>query len=134
MNLIPTAALPQKKLKIAITNEDIDDWLSDVIYVGGSTKSSVEMIHDEISRYTKSEISDEEMKLSILEWWKQNQYLYPRLSVLAKKYLCIPASSVPSERGFSLAGQIVSKKRARMHSANVDMFIFLNKNMERYWK
>ena len=125
---------PTKKLKVAIKNEDIDDWLCDVIYVGGSQKSSVEMIHDEISRYTKSEISEEEIQLSILEWWKKNQYLYPRLSILAKKYLCIPASSVPSERVFSLAGQLVSKKRARMHSANVDMFIFLNKNMERYWK
>lgn len=56
-----------------------------------------------------------------------NQYLYPRLSLLVKKYLSIPASSVPSERVFSIAGQVVSKKRSRMHPSNVDMFIFLNK-------
>jgi hypothetical protein len=64
----------------------------------------------------------------------ENQYLYPRLSLLAKKYLSIPASSVASEKVFSLAGQVVSKKRSRMHPSKVDMFIFLNKNMDRYWK
>ena len=125
---------PNKKVKSIFHNEDIDDWLTDVIYVGGSTKTPAEMIQEEIGRYLASEIPEEDIKLSILEWWKRNQYLYPRLSILAKKYLCIPASSVPSERVFSLAGQVVSKKRSRMNASNVDMLIFMNKNMERYWK
>jgi hypothetical protein len=34
-----------------------------------------------------------------------NAAFYPRLSILAKKYLAIPVSYVPSERVFSLAGQ-----------------------------
>jgi hypothetical protein len=124
----------QIKKPSLIGNADIDDWLSDVAYIGGSTKSPTEMINDEIGRYIGCEISDEEKALTILDLWGGNQYLYHRLYLLAKKYLSIPASSVPSERIFSIAGQIVSKKRSRMHPSNVDMFIFLNKNMDRYWK
>lgn len=59
---------PDKKPRL-IGNADIDDWLSDVAYVGGSTKSPTEMIHDEIGRYIGCEISDEEKALTILDWW-----------------------------------------------------------------
>jgi hypothetical protein len=43
--------------------------LSDVAYIGGSTKSPTEMIHDEIGRYIGCEISDEEKALTILDLW-----------------------------------------------------------------
>ncbi|WAQ94879.1 hypothetical protein MAR_007350, partial [Mya arenaria] len=43
------------------------------------------------------------------------------LSILAKKYLAIPASSVSPERIFSLTGNLISKKRARLRSDLVDM-------------
>jgi len=40
-----------------------------------------------------------------LEWWYANKKKYPILSKLAYKYLCITATSVPSERMFSTTGQ-----------------------------
>jgi len=33
-----------------------------------------------------------------LKWWIESQRIYPRLSKLARKYLCIPATSSSSER------------------------------------
>lgn len=46
----------------------------------------------------------------------------------ATKYLCVPATSVPSERIFSKAGQIVSDKRSRIKPKNVDMLLFISQN------
>jgi hypothetical protein len=37
--------------------------------------------------------------------------------------------SVPAERIFSLAGNIVTHKRTKLTSSNVDIFIFLAKNI-----
>lgn len=63
-----------------------------------------------------------------LLWWKSRELLYPTLSVLAKKYLCIVATSVPSERIFSKAGQIITERRNRLKSKYVNKLVFLNCN------
>lgn len=112
-------------------SSDMDDWLQDVVCIGHSKKTAEEVIHLEVSRYFGAAQNDQQ--LTILEWWKKHEIFYPRLSVLARKYLAVPASSVSSERIFSLAGQLVNKKRARLSSKNIDTFIFLNKNMSEYW-
>uniref|UniRef100_A0A3B5A479 BED-type domain-containing protein n=1 Tax=Stegastes partitus TaxID=144197 RepID=A0A3B5A479_9TELE len=53
-----------------------------------------------------------------LEWWAAHAGAYGQLSSLARKYLATPATSVPCERLFSLAGNIIQKKRAALHSDN----------------
>lgn len=68
--------------------------------------------------------------LDPLAWWKVNETKYERLAQLAKAYLCVPATSVPSERVFSAAGLILNRLRSRLHPDHVDMLIFLNKNVE----
>ena len=67
---------------------------------------------------------------NILLWWKSLSHVLPHLSKLAMKYLSTLATSVPSERVFSKAGEIVSKRRSNLKKKNVDMLIFLNKNAE----
>jgi len=49
------------------------------------------------------------------------------LPEITVKYLCVPASSVESERTFSTAGQI-SDKRASLKEKNINILIFMNKN------
>ena len=64
-----------------------------------------------------------------LHWWKNNEPRYPLLANVARKYLCICATSTASERVFSTAGQVVSSRRSLLKPAKVDMLVFLAKNL-----
>lgn len=64
-----------------------------------------------------------------LFWWQEHEQTYPILSRLAGKYLGIVATSVPAERIFSKAGEVLSKKRDRLNEKTVNMLLFLNKNL-----
>ena len=44
----------------------------------------------------------------------------------------IQATSVASERVFSTAGEIVTKKRSSLTPSNVNMLIFLHKDFKHY--
>lgn len=44
------------------------------------------------------------------EWWCTHEASHSELASLARKYLATPATSVPSERLFSLSGHVVQKK------------------------
>jgi len=39
-----------------------------------------------------------------IEWWRTYTSKYPRLSLMARDFLAIPATSVPSEQVFPIAG------------------------------
>ena len=65
---------------------------------------------------------------NIVKWWQQHKTRYPCLFKAAQAYLHIPATSVPSERIFSLAGYMVHSRRSKILSRNVNQFIFLKKN------
>ena len=132
---------PKKKIKVeALTNEestgssltphsqsepnkdDDDDWMGEVLIVKDKGNPD-DKLDSEIDTYCNTaNIGREE---DSLKWWAERESLFPCLNWVAKKYLAIPALSVPSERIFSLAGNIVSKKS--LNPENVDMLIFLKK-------
>ena len=49
-----------------------------------------------------------------LEWWKINHSQFPNLSNMARDYLAIPVTSVPSEESFSLGKNLITDKRNRL--------------------
>ncbi|KAK0137905.1 Zinc finger BED domain-containing protein 1 [Merluccius polli] len=61
-------------------------------------------------------------------WWWQKRDTLPLLYDVAQKYLCAQASSTPSERVFSTAGDTISAERSRILPEKADMLIFLHKN------
>nr|CAH7714552.1 unnamed protein product [Callosobruchus chinensis] len=63
-----------------------------------------------------------------LKWWQARGLLYPQLADLVKKYLCVMATSVPSERIFSKSGQILSEKRSTIKPKRMEKILFLNAN------
>lgn len=84
-------------------------------------------ISSELQSYLQSGNLDSEE--DPLDWWREHQRLFPRLSKLAKKYLCIPATSSPSERVFSTGGNVVTCLRSSLKPENVDRLVFLSKNL-----
>ncbi|XP_061918596.1 E3 SUMO-protein ligase ZBED1-like [Entelurus aequoreus] len=64
-----------------------------------------------------------------LAWWRVHNVNFPWLSKLARKFLCIPATSSPSERLFSASGNVVTCQRSCLKPSKVDMLVFLTKNL-----
>jgi len=66
--------------------------------------------------------------LNALTYWRSARATEKELAQLALRYAVVPATSVPSERVFSTAGQIVSARRSRLKPEKACMLIFLKQN------
>ena len=78
------------------------------------------MTKDEVSRWLKEpmiprDLTPEARRLYMLS--KAWDFLI--ITQMARDYHTIPATSPPSERVFSIAGNLISKKRTRISSENV---------------
>jgi hypothetical protein len=93
---------------------------------GNYAQTNAEEGDDEVSRYVK--LRDIRVKDDPMEWWLNNKSSFPTLAQLARKYLSIPATSVPSERLFSDAGNHISAKRTRLLPDLVNKILFLKRN------
>jgi hypothetical protein len=47
---------------------------------------------------------------------------------IARKYLCVPASSASSERLFSASGNVVTKLRSSLDPQNLELLVYLHEN------
>ncbi len=77
-----------------------------------STRQQRNTNTDELLKYW--ELADASFDMEPLSWWRAHSTEYPILSKMAQDYLSVQASSVPCEQLFSLAGNVVSKKRNRL--------------------
>lgn len=124
--------VPQKILKLESksSSSTLGDILGDVYITKVESplrKSQLQAAEDENLHYKNC--PGIPVNCSALDWWRENQGKFPLLAMLAKIYLCIPGTSVPSERVFSTAGDIVTAQRANLKSKHVDMLIFLKRNL-----
>nr|CAI5831000.1 unnamed protein product [Callosobruchus analis] len=63
-----------------------------------------------------------------LDWWRENQYNYPYLSRLVRSKCCALGTSVPCERIFSKAGNILNERRTRLNYKTLKHLLFINVN------
>lgn len=91
-------------------------------------KAFHQVVEEEVQYYRS--VQSLSVQSDPLVWWRDNEKPFPHLSNLAKRFLGIPAMSVPSEQVFSTAGDIVTAQRASLSPENVDIMVFLKKNFE----
>lgn len=105
-------------------NQDGDFWAyhNQLVEQINSNRESREdeLFHDLKHYLNQPNIS---MKNNPIKYW--NSHLHSPLSELAKRYLSIVATSVPSEPLFSKAGRIITHDRSRISSKHLQQFLFL---------
>ncbi|CAG8494983.1 4223_t:CDS:2 [Scutellospora calospora] len=105
--------------------EDEIDSLSTEVW-GNITTQSLQ--DDELTSYLKEPVASKNQ--NPLLWWEERKDRYPLLTQLARKYLAVPATSVPSERLFSDAGAHITARRTCLSSDLVEKFLFLKRNSD----
>lgn len=76
--------------------------------------------------------SGKSVPTKILQFWKQNQKVFPQLSRMAKHYLAIPATSAASERCFSQARVLLPYNRSKLSEASIRVQMLLGSWMKYY--
>ena len=107
---------PSKKLLLSCLAGDVVDL----------TQGQDSSVSQEVRAYRDAIVSAPNPLL----WWKLHRNQFPNLAKLARKYLGIPATEVPSERAFSAAGQTITKLRASLDPETVDSILFIKKNYD----
>ena len=107
------------------------DFGDDVVHHADEAEAVMDLkrkVKGEIKEYVRKTLNKEQKKqFNILEWWRTNKDIYPCLFKAAQACLHVPATSVPAERIFSLAGYAVRDRRTKYLSDNMKL-IFLDEN------
>lgn len=81
-------------------------------------------LEEEITKFTHSAHTNED----VLEFWRKNNHLYPRLAIVAKAILAIPITSASAESSFSIAGCLIRSRRASLAPHRVEKVLFVHDN------
>ncbi|XP_078682098.1 E3 SUMO-protein ligase ZBED1-like [Branchiostoma floridae x Branchiostoma belcheri] len=116
-----------KKAKLTAMEEIFEDEDEDVVVTHVQPPVPVRLrVQAEMHKYKslpRLKSTDD-----VIAFWQGKGEELPLLSKQARKYLVVPGTSVPSERVFSTAGDIVSAERSKLDPDSVNMLLFLNKN------
>lgn len=82
---------------------------------------------NEVDLYMSYKVSVSE-EFHILQWWNSHKSTFPKLYQLMLLLYAIPATSAPSERKFSLAGNIINCLRASMNPEKLEDLLILHSN------
>ncbi|MDW3631090.1 MAG: hAT family dimerization domain-containing protein [Nitrososphaeraceae archaeon] len=119
-----TSSNTPRRSTIVLTHQDpsqktiFDDMFDDV----------PQQQDDELTKYLN--MPNVAGNIDPLSWWRDRQDELPMLAILANKYLCLSATSVPSERLFSDVGNHITPKRNRLSSNIISNLLFLKRNMD----
>ena len=129
-NIAPLRPNPNQQLYDVMFDEINNNYLQEQAARQESVDRLVISVDAELLLYQQEpslHLQDAQQKFNCpLLWWKNNQAKYRLLSAVALHLLCIPATSAPSERVFSVAGLTIAKDRARLAPQTANELIFLH--------
>lgn len=108
---------PAKRSRLAA-----DEFLDE--FCASATES---VVSDELAAYLADPVSKVSIG-DILAWWKKSETSFPKLALIAKKYLAVPASSAASESAFRYAGLTITDLRNRLSPDTVSDLLFIRHN------
>lgn len=83
---------------------------------------------DELDAYLSTR--REKSSTDALNWWRNNSERYPKLFETARKILPVQATSVASERVFSVAGEVDIKSRNKLGDQSVENIVLFKSWMQ----
>lgn len=121
-NSIPSSSniLGTSFISINSQKQSKDSDSDDSLYIDND-KETINI--NEVDTYLEERRSSRKTKID--EYWRLSKDKYPILFLIAKDYLAIPPTSVPSESTFSKVGDIVTKKRNRLLPDTIKKLIIL---------
>lgn len=96
------------------------------------TVKSDDSIRDELSIYLRSLVG--RLIENPLDIWNDPKIQLPKLHTIVYKYLTMVGTSVPSERLFSKAAQIVNQQRNRLKGKRSNKLLFLQSLSKEHWE
>ncbi|KNZ57338.1 uncharacterized protein VP01_2184g1 [Puccinia sorghi] len=93
------------------------------------------MLHSDFKLYKIDQyISEpnEKSTTNVLTYWSQHTKIYPSLSLMAKSYLGIPATSAPSDRVFSRSKTIIGSQRHGLSSTSIQNLVCVKDWYQKY--
>ncbi|CAK1587945.1 unnamed protein product [Parnassius mnemosyne] len=102
-----------------------------LVHKSWKTAKSDDAISDELSIYLCSPVG--RLNENPLEIWNDHKIQLPKLHTIAYKYLTMVGTSIPSERLFSKAAQIVNQQRNRLKGKRLDKLLFLQSLPKEHW-
>ena len=105
------------------------DFMASVAHLQAPVAAQVSRVKSEAHRYL--ELPAAPMNTDPLEWWAANEINFPALSVMARQYLGVPATSASAERLFSLAGRAFDDQRQSMKGEMLEILMWARINKEK---
>ena len=105
------------------------DFMASVAHLQAPVPAQVSRVKSEAHRY--QELPAAPMNTDPLEWWAANEINFPALSVMARQYLGVPATSASAERLFSLAGRAFDDLRQCMKEEMLEILMWARINKEK---
>nr|CAI5837979.1 unnamed protein product [Callosobruchus analis] len=129
--------LDQKNQVQAMVAEGVEEEEQDELSIWGTLRKNIASKSQPRNNATSKAIIEVQryLEIDILarhedppKFWRQQHFNFPNLSSVAKERLCVLATSVPCERQFSKASQMITDRRNKLSPSKAEKLIFLNSN------